>query len=111
MAANVPFSTTWPGYLAQVIPSYLYQEYAYDEDLQAFITAYNELAQQYIDWFVQINLPIYTSMMIVGSLLDWVGVGIYGVPRPTLATGSVDRIGPYNTMIYDTLPYNVNRNA
>lgn len=106
---DLPFSTTWPGYLGKVIPSYSFSQYADDEDIQAFITAYNQNAQQYIDWFAQISLPIYTGPMIVGNLLDWVGVGLYGVPRPTLAAGITKTIGPYNTYAYNTLGFNMSK--
>lgn len=109
MPANVPFTTTWPGTLTEVIPSYLYQEYSDDTDLQAFIAAYNQIAQEYIDWFNQISLPIYTGPMINGDLLDWVGTGLYGVPRPTLSTGTMSTIGPYNTYQYNTLGFNMSR--
>ena len=37
--------------LASTIKSYLYQEYAQDNDLQAFVDAYNAIAQGYQDWF------------------------------------------------------------
>jgi len=47
--------------------------------------AYNVMVQQYIDWFNTINLPIYTGLS--GQLLDWVGLGVYGVPRPNLSGG------------------------
>jgi hypothetical protein len=109
MAVGIPFATTWPGYLAKVIPSYLFQEFADDEDMQAFIAAYNQLAQQYVGWFSTISLPIYTGHMIAGNLLDWVAVGIYGVPRPTLASGTIMKIGPYNTYAYNTLGFNMSR--
>lgn len=109
MPANVPFSTTWQGTMTAVIPSYLYTEYADDEDLQAFVDAYNQIAQEYIDWFNGIGLPIYTGRMIVGDLLDWVAEGLYGVARPTISTGTVSRIGPYNTYAYNTLGFNYSR--
>lgn len=67
--------------LTQVIRAYLYQEYADDDDLQAFWKAYNDLAQQYVDWFSTIGLPIYTGLS--GDLLTWVARGLYGARRPS----------------------------
>lgn len=83
--------------LQKTIPAYLYQEYSDDEDLQAFIDAANTMLQQYVDWFNQIELPIYTSPTISGTLLDWVGAGLYGYPRPSLPGVAAINIGPINT--------------
>src|SRR5215472_3249732 len=58
--------------LTTVIPSYLYQEYSDDEDLQGFVEAQNEMQQNYVDTFNALNLPIYTSYPVSGALLDWV---------------------------------------
>ena len=88
------------------IPSYLYQEYSDDDDLQAFVSAYNTIAQQYIDTFNQINLPIYTGPLIVGSLLDWVAAGLYGFDRPSLSSGLNRNLGPFNTWALNTIPFN-----
>ena len=89
--------------LANIIPSYLYIQYNDDDDLQAFVASYNQLAQGYLDWFNSINLPIYTGSLIVGSLLDWVAMGLYGLMRPTLQSGKSQVIGPYNTFAYNAL--------
>ena len=92
-----------------IIPSYLYQQYSDDANLQGFVAAYNTIAQEYLDWFNQLNLPIYTSSSITGALLDWVALGIYGMLRPALASGaSFAEGGAYNTLPYDTQPYNQN---
>jgi hypothetical protein len=88
-----------PG-LKNIIPAYLYDEYSDDDDLQAFTTAQNELAQQFLDWFNTIDLPVYTSDTILGLLLDWVGAGLYGMPRPSLSAGSSKREGSYATFFY-----------
>ena len=45
-----PLWATEPAYLAKAIPSYLYVQYNDDDDLQAFVQAYNELAQEIITW-------------------------------------------------------------
>ena len=85
------------GTLQKTIPSYLYQQYADDDDLQAFVASYNTITQQYINTFNQLNLPIYTSDSITGSLLDWVGAGVYGYPRPSLPGTSGSSVGPLDT--------------
>lgn len=68
--------------LTKTIPSYLYQEYSDDVDLQAFVANYNEMAQDYVTWFVTAFLPVYTLQ--TANLLDWVASGLYGILRPRL---------------------------
>lgn len=70
--------------LSQTIPSYLYYEYSDDPDLQAFVTTYNAMAQEYVTWFYQVGVPVYTGPLISDALLDWVALGLYGLQRPTL---------------------------
>lgn len=69
-------------------------------DLQAFINAYNSLAQGYLDDINALDLPIYTTKS--GMMLDWVALGIYGVNRPSLSTGTA--FTPLG--VYDTVPFN-----
>ena len=83
------------GTLQNTIPSYLYQEYSDDDDLQAFVDSYNTITQEYINTFNNLNLPIYVNLS--GSLLDWVGQGVYGYPRPTLPASAATSVGPLNT--------------
>ena len=109
MTNDLPFSTTWPGTLQSAIPSYVYLEYNDDDDLQALFAANNALMQQYITLFNTISLPIYTGPLIIGQLLDWVGVGLYGVGRPTLATGTVREIGAYGTYQFGVLGFGYGR--
>jgi len=90
--------------LTTIIPSYLYQQYADDENLQGFVAAYNNLAQQYLDWFNNLNLPNYTVQS--GAALDWVAKGIYGLTRPTLPEGGYTFFGEYNTNVYNLQTYN-----
>ncbi len=71
--------------LQNVIPSYLYQEYSDDEDLQAFVAAFNELAQSYLDWFNDTPLAVYANPNVTGPLLDWIATGIYGISRPVFS--------------------------
>lgn len=92
--------------LTQVIPSYLYWQYNDDLDLQAFVTQFNLMAQQYVDWFVTLNLPVYTSETIVGGLLDWVALGLYGEVRPALPSGESKSIGPINSYAFNTHVFN-----
>ena len=91
--------------LQNVIPSYLYQEYSDDPNLQAFVTAQNGLAQQYVSWFNNANLPIYTGLS--GPILDWVGQGLYGLARPSIASGIMSAEGPYASVPYSAalIPY------
>lgn len=92
--------------LANVIRSYLYQEYNDDDDLQSFVMAYNAYTQQFIDWFNSINLPVYTQDIISGALLDWVAQGLYGITRPLLPSGQNQWIGAFNTYTFNQLPFN-----
>lgn len=95
-----------PTTLQNVIKAYLYQEYSDDADLQAFFAAYNALAQAYLNWFNNVNLPIYTALTVFGALLDWVGQGLYGYARPVLPSGRAQVEGPLNTYQFNTLQYN-----
>jgi hypothetical protein len=97
-----------PTSLLKIIPSYLYQQYSDDDDLQAFVSAYNGMAQDYVDWFNAVNLPIYSGPGVSDLLLDWVGEGLYGIPRPTLPFGSSQTVvvGPFNTIAFNTFTFN-----
>jgi hypothetical protein len=93
------------GTLQKTIPAYLYQQYFDDGDLQAFVAAYNDTTQRYINTFNQLNLPIYTGLS--GDLLDWVGRGLYGYPRPTFGGVADVNVGPLNTYgPNDSVPLN-----
>jgi hypothetical protein len=92
--------------LTQTIGQYLYEQYNDDADLQAFVDAYNRMVQSYIEWFVSVPLPVYTTPAISGPLLDWVGTGLYGYPRPVLQSGRNTNIGPYNTFKFNQIVYN-----
>ena len=88
------------------LPAYPYQEYADDDDIQAFFSFFNYFAGQIIQWFVTIGLPIYTNPQISGPLLDWVANGLYGIARPALSSGQNQNLGPLNTYSYDTIALN-----
>lgn len=100
------FPPSGPTTLTELIPAYLYQQYADDEDLQAFFAAFNALAQGYVDWFADVSLPVYTGEQISGPLLDWVALGLYGMVRPTLSSGRNRDVGPLNTYPPNTLAPN-----
>ncbi len=98
-AVPVPgdFPPSGPTGLTKVIPSYLYQEYSDDDDLQAFVDSQNALQQNYVDTFNALNLPIYTGPLIAGPLLDWVAEGVYGYKRPWVYAERGFTLGPLNT--------------
>lgn len=91
--------------VTQTIPSYLYVQYNDDDDLQALVASYNFTMQQIINWFTTIGLPVYTGSPISGPLLDWVALGLYGMARPVLASGSARHVGPFNTVTLNALPF------
>lgn len=92
--------------LHEIIPSYLFNEYNDDENLQAFVASFNSLAQGYLDWFSNTPLGLYTSPNINGPLLDWIGNGVYGIPRPVLSNQTSSVTAGYNSTPYNTLlPY------
>ena len=100
------FPPAAPTTLTQTIPSFVYQQFADDADLQAFAQSFNLLAQIYVSWFATVPLAAYTSPAIAGALLDWVAQGVYGFTRPALASGRNRNAGPYNTTAYNTIAYN-----
>ena len=112
-SSTIGFKTYSPASntLQTIAPSYLYQEYADDADLQAFVTAYNQYAQSYLDWFNTTSLPIYTQPAISGALLDWVASGIYNYPRPFLVTQSISGRpqSAYGTSAYGILAYGIRK--
>jgi hypothetical protein len=91
----------------KVLRSYLYQQYNDDEDLQVFVMAYNNMAQAYITWFATVMIPVYArNPMISGSFLDWVGEGLYGMKRPTLASGQRRELGTFNSAMFNEAMFN-----
>lgn len=95
-----------PTWLTKTIKSYLYFEYRNDDNCQAFVDAYNEMTQGYIDWFTSIDLPVYTGEAISGVLLDWVAAGLYGFTRPTLTSGEFKVRGPFDTYDFNSIVFN-----
>jgi hypothetical protein len=96
-----------PTTLQGLIRSYLYKQYEDDDDLQSFVAAQNYLAQQWVNDFNNLSLPVWSALS--GNLLDWIGWGLYGIQRPTLSyqkpAPSGAGSGPYNTMAYNTSVY------
>ncbi len=97
-----PFPPSGPVTVQGTIPSYLYVQYKDDDDCQAFVRSFNEMAQSYVTFFNELNLPNPIS----GSLLDWVAEGLYGITRTALSSGRNRDLGPYNTFEYDLLAFN-----
>lgn len=103
--------------LTEVLPSYVYQEYSDDDDVQAFVAAQNSLQQNYVDTFNALNLPIYTGAIIAGALLDWVAMGLYGYKRPwifaqrSFASGTLNTYGPNYLVPINTVVHSVPRGA
>ena len=95
--------------IKKIIRSYLYAQYQDDDDLQSFVAAYNQLAQEYLDWVNSLNLPIYTQESISGLLLDWVAAGIYGMSRPVLSIGDTVSKGPLDTYTFDSLAFDARK--
>ena len=100
------FPPAGPTSVLNILYSYLYVQYNDDESLQAFVASQNQLAQGYLDFMNTINLPVYTSDNISGSLLDWVAAGLYGIIRPALPYGNPASLGPFNTYAYNTVAFN-----
>lgn len=92
--------------LQTIIPSYLYKEYQDDPSLQAFVDSFNGLSQGYLDWFNQTPLGLYTSPFISGPLLDWIGNGVYGIPRPVLSTQSSTNIAGFDSAAFNKVAFN-----
>lgn len=98
------FPPSSPTTLVKTIPSYLYQQYADDDSLQAFVGGYNGMTQTYVDWFATVGLPVYTGLS--GALLDWVAQGLYGFKRPAIASPYTSAKGAFNTFLFNSLVFN-----
>jgi hypothetical protein len=83
--------------LQTIIPSYLYEQYSDDADLNAFVASFNALAQSYLDWFNATPLGVYTNPNIAGSLLDWIATGVYGIARPVFSSQTTRYIAGFNS--------------
>lgn len=95
--------------LQKVIPAYLYAQYSDDANMQAFIAAFNGMAQGYLEWFNETPLGVYTNPNISGALLDWIGTELYGIPRPVLGVEIKKQTGTMGSASMATLPMAANR--
>ena len=77
--------------LPDIVPSYVYTQYNDDQYVTAFFTAFNEMAQGYLDWFNDTPMPVWTNPNISGPLLDFIGTNLYGTPRPVISTVGTPR--------------------
>ncbi|WP_338735441.1 hypothetical protein V8954_04010 [Klebsiella michiganensis] len=92
--------------LDSIIRSYMYTQYNDDDNLRAFFTAYNSMAQGIYDWMVNANLPIFIGEYNTGDQLRWIAHGIYGVLTPVITSSEQREIGPYNTPEFNQLAFN-----
>ncbi|ECQ1026656.1 hypothetical protein FYU45_20805 [Salmonella enterica subsp. diarizonae] len=95
--------------LEDIIRSYLYTQYNDDDNIRAFVTAYNTMAKNIYDWMRSANLPIFVGGYNAGDQLRWIARGIYGVKPPVLASGLQLVIGVFNTCTFNTVPFNTRR--
>lgn len=96
-----------PVQLLSTVNSYLYVEYQDDDDLWAFVEEFNQMTQDYLDWFNEVALPFYPGLS--GDLLNWVGLGLYGLPRTALQASSIPASGMLNTQPLNQWPYVLNK--
>lgn len=95
--------------LEDIIRSYLYTQYNDDDNIRAFVTAYNTMAKNIYDWMRSANLPIFVGGYNAGDQLRWIARGIYGVKPPVLASGRQLVIWAFNTFTFNTVPFNTRR--
>lgn len=93
--------------LSDAIKSYPYIEYMNDDNIRAFFDTYNAMSQEIYDWLRTANLPIFAGGYQSGDQLKWIAKGIYGQDFPIMVTGKTSTYGPYNTITFNQLPYNV----
>ena len=92
--------------LTSPIKAYLYQGFNDDDDVRAFFTAYNALAQQFYDWMLNVNMPIFIGGYNAGNQLYWLVYGLYGVTPPSMVSSKKFTYGPYSHIIFNDMPYN-----
>ncbi|HIB3268027.1 TPA: hypothetical protein ACWWUK_004108 [Citrobacter youngae] len=92
--------------LEDIIRSYLYTQYNDDDNIRAFVTAYNTMAKNIYDWMRSANLPIFVGGHNAGDQLKWIARGIYGVKPPVLVSGKQSIYGAFNAMLFNQLPFN-----
>lgn len=92
--------------LADIVPAYVYIQYNDDEYVTAFFTAFNGMAQGYLDWFNETPLPVWTNPNISGTLLDYIGNNLYGISRPVLGTSTTTGTAGMNDYAMNTQAMN-----
>ena len=95
--------------LEDIIRSYLYTQYNDDDNIRAFVTAYNTMAKNIYDWTKNANLPIFVGGYNAGDQLRWIARGIYGVKPPVLSSGRQLVIGAFNTFTFNSVPFNTRK--
>ena len=95
--------------LQTIFGAYLYDQYQTDESLAAWWQARNQLTQGYLDWWNSTPLGVYTSSQVSGALLDWIGQGIYGIPRPVISTSSTSFLAGLNQFALNSIDLNGNQ--
>src|SRR5665213_837379 len=90
--------------LDQVAKSYLYEQYADDEDLQAFIESFNLGQETMQEWFFENVLAYWPGL--TGDILEWCGEGIYGLPKTSIASLASTALGPLNTEVLNSATLN-----
>lgn len=90
--------------ITSTIKSYVYREYADDDNIAAFFGSYNALSQGNLDAINSYQLPIYLNQ--TGTLLSWSASSIYGVFRPSLSSGGPRSVGPINTFEFNAEEFN-----
>ncbi len=91
--------------LTETINAYPFKEYADDYDVSLFFGMFNAASQDYLDWFNSASLAYYPGL--TGSLLQWVGAGLYGQPYfSAIEAAGTPAIGPLNTTALNTIPLN-----
>jgi len=99
------YQESWAPPIQAVIPSYLYAQYNDDENLQAFVSTFNAMAQGYLKFAIQNNPGVYTNASISGPFLDYVGSQLYGIQRPATGTLTITKRGAWGSVPYLSLPY------
>jgi hypothetical protein len=99
------YQENWAPPIQAVIPSYLYAQYNDDENLQAFVSTFNAMAQGYLQFAIQNNPGVYTNANISGPFLDFVGSQLYGIQRPSTGTLAITKRGAWGSVPYLSLPY------
>lgn len=90
--------------LQNAIPAYVYTQFADDADIQAFFTAHNTTAQEYVDWFNNTPFGAYTSPGLFGPLLDWIATALYGVERPVVSNQSTAFLAGFTAFPVSAVP-------